>query len=75
MTLKNNAIQSIKDYTTPNQNFHVTKKYGNYVYKYRRNPKTTWYIIYTMKDRDIYINKIISNHITKLTKEENENFE
>jgi len=39
-------------------------KYGTYVYPYKRNANTTWYIIYNKIGEDIYIEKIISNHLT-----------
>jgi len=40
-------------------------KYGEYVYPYKRNKNTTWYIIYNMDSfNNIYVNKIISNHMT-----------
>jgi hypothetical protein len=35
------------------------------VHRYRRNPNTTWYIIYDIdRDNNICINKIISNYLT-----------
>ena len=40
------------------------KNYGNYVYVYKRNRATTWYIIYNVIQNDVYIEKIISNHLT-----------
>ena len=41
------------------------KLFGDKVYKYRRNPATTWYIIYTIDNlQNIIITKIISNHKT-----------
>jgi len=40
-------------------------KYGSYSYPYKRNKSTTWYIIYDIDlHRNIYVNKIISNHLT-----------
>jgi len=40
-------------------------KYGEYVYPYKRNKNTTWYIIYSVDSfNNIYVNKIISNHLT-----------
>jgi hypothetical protein len=52
--------------------YHQPAKYsahlqhGTYVYPYKRNKSTTWYLIY---DTDpsfniIYVNKIISNYLT-----------
>ncbi len=41
------------------------KQYGEKVHKYRRNANTTWYIIYNMDiQKNIFINKIISNYTT-----------
>lgn len=43
------------------------KKYGKMVHKYRRNPNTLWYVIYDIDlSGNIFINKIISNHTTKV---------
>ena len=40
-------------------------KHGAYVYPYRRNAKTIWYIIYDIDNKgDIFINRIISNYMT-----------
>lgn len=41
--------------------------YGEYHLKYKRNSRTTWYIIYDINpvSGDILINRIISNHITQ----------
>ena len=53
------------------QTFHAKashsehKRYGEKVFRYKRNPSTTWYIIYNVDIyNNIYINKIISNHLT-----------
>ena len=41
------------------------KSVGDKVYKYRRNPTTIWYIIYTIDNlQNILITKIISNYKT-----------
>jgi hypothetical protein len=41
------------------------KKYGTYVYRYRRNRNTTWYVIYDFNvNRDIFVSKITNNHLT-----------
>lgn len=41
------------------------QRYGKKVYRYQRNQHTTWYIIYDIDvHNNVYINKIISNHIT-----------
>ena len=60
-------------YDIESENYHFLaqysehKRYGKYIYRYRRNNYTLWYIIY---DRDIggniWVNKIISNYTTKL---------
>jgi len=45
--------------------YETHKRFGNKVYKYSRNRSTTWYIIYnTDLYNNVYINKIISNHLT-----------
>ena len=41
------------------------KLYGDKVHKYVRNKNTTWYIIYDIDiSNNVFINKIISNHLT-----------
>ena len=40
------------------------KNYGNYVYAYKRNRATTWYIVYNVIQNDVHIEKIISNYLT-----------
>ena len=41
------------------------KKYGNYVYQYKRNQNTSWYIIYNKSlSNDIFIERIINNYLT-----------
>ena len=45
--------------------YETHKRYGKKVYRYARNKSTMWYIIYdTDSYNNIYINKIISNHLT-----------
>jgi hypothetical protein len=43
--------------------FH--KKHGDYIHQYKRNPKTSWYIIYN-RDlfNNVFIERIISNYMT-----------
>ena len=45
---------------------HATHlRYGQKVYAYKRNRQTTWYIIYNIDFyNNIYVQKIINNHIT-----------
>ncbi|MDR2498428.1 MAG: hypothetical protein LBD28_03195 [Tannerellaceae bacterium] len=39
--------------------------YGQYVYPYKRNSITVWYIIYDIDSfQNILVNRIISNHLT-----------
>ena len=39
--------------------------YGKHVYAYKRNRQTTWYIVYNIDFySNIYVQKIINNHIT-----------
>jgi hypothetical protein len=45
--------------------YETHKKYGSKVHTYTRNTRTTWYIIYDKIENNIYINKIISNYLTK----------
>jgi len=41
------------------------KIYGDYVYRYKRNQSTCWYIIYNMDVfYNVYIEKIMNNYIT-----------
>jgi hypothetical protein len=70
------ALQYIDDienqcYSIGSKTYHskatysTHKLFGDKVYKYRRNPTTTWYIIYTIDiNQNILITKIISNYIT-----------
>ena len=45
--------------------FNVHLQYGEYVYPYKRNRQTTWYIIYDMDTfNNVFVQKIISNHLT-----------
>jgi len=40
-------------------------RYGSKVFPYSRNKQTTWYIIYNLDlHGNVYVNKIISNHLT-----------
>jgi hypothetical protein len=40
-------------------------KHGEYAYPYKRNQKTTWYIVYDINlSGNIFVNKIISNYLT-----------
>ena len=45
--------------------YEMHKQYGEKVHIYKRNARTIWYIIYDIDKKDnIYINRIISNHLT-----------
>ena len=45
--------------------YETHKQYGKHVHKYFRNKSTSWYIIYDIDShKNVYINKIISNHQT-----------
>jgi plasmid stabilization system protein ParE len=45
--------------------YKLHKEYGTKVYSYRRSSATTWYIIYNIDENDdIYIEKILNNHLT-----------
>jgi len=50
--------------------YHAEAKYsdhlrfGDYVYAYKRNMKTIWYIIYNMNMNKIFVEKIMSNYLT-----------
>jgi len=49
--------------------YEIYRKYGEYVHAYKRNKATTWYIIYNIAvSNDIWIEKIISNHLTDADK-------
>ena len=42
--------------------------YGEFVFAYKRNQRTTWFVIYDIDDKkNIYIQKIISNYLTVKT--------
>jgi len=48
-----------------NASYETHKRYGEKVHKYVRNKSTTWYIIYNIDlYHNVYVNKIISNHLT-----------
>ncbi|HBL33297.1 MAG TPA: hypothetical protein DDZ96_05685 [Porphyromonadaceae bacterium] len=58
-------------YAIDRENYHFAakysehKRYGAYIYRYRRNKQTIWYIIYDMDIYgNIFVNKIISNYTT-----------
>jgi hypothetical protein len=42
------------------------RRYGAYVHTYRRNRRTQWYIIYEKKEGNIFIQKIMNNHQTRI---------
>jgi len=44
--------------------YEIHKQHGKYVYRYDRNQRTQWYFIYDKTDKDVFINKIISNYLT-----------
>jgi hypothetical protein len=45
--------------------YELHKKYGKFVYNYKRNKKTNWYIIYNKdKNNNVFVNKILNNYIT-----------
>ena len=51
-----------------NADYEIHKKYGKKVYLYKRNSTTSWYIIYNIDEKgDIFIQKIINNHLTIIT--------
>ncbi|MDR1975003.1 MAG: hypothetical protein LBQ31_10130 [Bacteroidales bacterium] len=39
------------------------KRYGEYVYRYERNSRTSWYACYDISEGIIVINRIISNYL------------
>lgn len=42
------------------------KQFGKHVHRYQRNKNTTWYIVYNKDEyRNIYIQRIFSNHTNK----------
>jgi mRNA-degrading endonuclease YafQ of YafQ-DinJ toxin-antitoxin module len=46
--------------------YETHKKYGKFVYLYKRNTKTQWNIIYNKEtNNNIYIEKIINNYKTE----------
>lgn len=45
--------------------YDTHKLYGEYIHTYKANAHTHWYIIYDISPNgDIWINKIINNHMT-----------
>ncbi|GHV58262.1 hypothetical protein FACS1894182_09710 [Bacteroidia bacterium] len=45
--------------------YAIHKQYGDYVHCYKRNRKTSWYIIYDMDLlNDVSIKKIMNNYLT-----------
>ena len=46
--------------------YRMHQQYGEYQLRYKRNNRTTWYIIYNIEtnSRNIFIERIISNYIT-----------
>ena len=44
--------------------YDTHKQYGQFVYRYDRNRHTQWYFIYDKTGNNVFINKIISNHLT-----------
>ena len=61
-----NKIQLIADKKIHKKTIYEEhRKFGNFVYSYRRNQRTVWYFIYDIKQNgDILIKKIISNYLT-----------
>ena len=50
-----------------NSDYEIHKKYGEKVHIYKRNNTTNWYIVYNIDTKgNIFINKIISNHLTQI---------
>ncbi len=56
------SIDTISSHTRATYPDH--QKYGSFVYPYKRNKNTTWYIIYEKTDNCIFIYKIMNNHLT-----------
>ena len=45
--------------------YNTHKQYGEKVHSYSQNKSTTWYIVYDIDScGNVYVNKIISNHLT-----------
>lgn len=44
--------------------YRLHKEFGKYIYQYKRNNRTSWYIIYNKLGNDVYIEKIINNYKT-----------
>ena len=45
--------------------YETHRRFGSKVHKYMRNRSTTWYIVYDIDlFNNVFINKIISNHLT-----------
>jgi len=51
-----------------NADYEIHKKYGKKVHLYKLNSAISWYIIYNIDEKgDIFIQKIINNHLTIIT--------
>ena len=63
-----NECYNIQDVSFHFKTVHSShQRFGNFVHRYRRNKQTLWYIIYNKDEKgNIFINKIISNHITNV---------
>jgi hypothetical protein len=59
-----NSIPKLLSHTNSTYDDH--RAYGTKVCKYKRNPRTTWYIIYDWDEvnKIAYINKIMNNYMT-----------
>ncbi len=44
--------------------YGLHKMFGEYVYRYRRNARTSWYACYDMLRDRVYLNRILSNYLT-----------
>ncbi len=44
--------------------YNLHKMFGEYVYKYRRNARTSWYACYDILRGCIYLNRIFNNYLT-----------
>lgn len=40
------------------------KRFGNFVFPYKRSSKTTWYLVYNIFEKSVVITKILSNYQT-----------
>lgn len=44
--------------------YSLHKMFGEYVYTYKRNARTSWYACYDVLQSGVFLNKIMNNYLT-----------